>query len=148
MTRRDVHAGGWRTGAAALLAALAISACTPPPDAAVTRCSASSLGNVAASKHCTVSVARFDERASARIQVDTRKRQVLVRGRFSVQQGTVRIELRGGSGTKVAAVATPGAPGIVEGTLRVNRVDDALHLHFDPEGEAAGLAGDVSYEAR
>ena len=132
----------------ALLAALALSACTPPPHAAVVKCSGSNIGNVVAKKDCTVTIARFDKQASARIKVDTRRRQAFVRGRFTVQEGAVRIELHDRSGTKAEAVAAPGAPGILEGTLRLNRKDNAFHLRFHPEGEAVGLAGEVLYEAR
>src|SRR3546814_20889659 len=62
-------------------------------------------------RSCTVTIAKFDKQASARIKVKTRRRQAFVTGRFTVQQGTVRIELRGNTGTKSEVVVSPGNPG-------------------------------------
>src|SRR3546814_7958516 len=111
-------------------------------------CSGSNLSDVAVSKDCTVTIAKFDKQASASIKVNTKRRQAFVKGRFTVQQGTVRIELRGNTGTKAEVVVSPGNPGSVESTLRLNRQDSSLRLRFHPEGEEVGLAGEVHYEAR
>src|SRR3546814_16643464 len=88
---------GWLAGAGAALV-LATSACTPPPHAAAVKCSSSNIADVAVKKDCTVTIAKFDKQASARIKVKTRRRQAFVPGRFTVQQGTVRIGRRGPSG--------------------------------------------------
>ena len=127
---------------------LATSGCEAPAHAAAVKCSGSNLSDVAVKKDCTVTIARFDQQASASIKVDTRRRQAFVRGRFTVQEGTVRIELRGNTGTKAEVVVTPDAPGTFESTLRLDRQDSSFRLRFHPEGEVAGLEGAVSYEAR
>src|SRR3546814_16422692 len=101
---------GWLAGAGAALLVLAASACTPPPHAAAVKCSSSNIADVAVKKDCTVTIATFDKQASARIKVKTRRRQAFVTGRFTVQQGTVRVELRGTTGTHAAAGISPGTP--------------------------------------
>lgn len=138
----------WLAGLGTACLVIAASGCEAPPHAAVVKCSGSNLSDVAVKKDCTVTIARFDKQASARIKVDTRRRQAFVRGRFTVQQGTVRIELRGNTGTKAEVVVTPDAPGTLESTLRLNRQDSSFHLRFHPEGEAVGLAGEMHYQAR
>jgi hypothetical protein len=138
----------WLAGLGAALLTLATSACEAPPHAAVVKCSASNVADVAVKKDCTVTIAKFDKQASARIKVKTRRRQAFVSGRFTVQQGTVRIELRGNTGTKAEVVVSPGKPGIVENTLRLRQQDSGFILRFHPQGEVVGLDGQVSYEAR
>src|SRR3546814_6763329 len=86
-----------------------------------------------------ISIAKFDKQASARIKVKTRRRQAFVTGRFTVQQGTVRIELRGNTGTKSEVVVSPGNPGTVESILRLGRQDSDFILRFHPQGEVVGL---------
>lgn len=139
---------GWLAGAGAALLAFAASACTPPPHAAAVKCSSSNIADVAVKKDCTVTIAKFDKQASARIKVKTKRRQAFVTGRFTVQQGTVRIELRGNTGTKAEVVVSPGTPGTVQSTLRLRRQDSDFILRFHPQGEVVGLDGQVSYEAR
>jgi len=138
----------WLAGLGAACVALAASGCEAPEHAAVVKCSARNVADVAVKKDCTVTIARFDHRATASIPANTRRRNAFVRGHFTVQQGTVRIALRGNAGTKAEVVVTPDAPGTLEGSLRLGRQKNDFHLHFDPDGEAVGLAGDVSYEAR
>src|SRR3546814_2741459 len=104
----------WLTGLGAAFLVLAATGCEAPPHAAVVKCSGSNLSDVAVKKDCTVTIARFDKQASASIKVDTRRRQAFVHGRFTVQQGTVRIELRGNTGTKAEVVVTPDAPGTLD----------------------------------
>src|SRR3546814_11371112 len=89
---------GGLAGAGAAVLVLAASGCTPPPHAAAVKCSSSNIADVAVKKDCTVTIAKFDKQASARIKVKTRRRQAFVTGRFTVQQGTVRVELRGHTG--------------------------------------------------
>src|SRR3546814_2983455 len=91
-------------------------------------------------RSCTVTIAKFDKQASARIKVKTRRRQAFVTGRFTVQQGTVRIELRGNTGTKSEVVVSPGNPGTVESILRLGRQDSDFILRFHPQGEEIGRA--------
>jgi len=151
MMRADVHATTthrWLASLGAACLALAASGCEAPPHAAVVKCSGANLSDVAVTKDCTVTIEKFDRQASATIKVKTKRRQAFVRGRFTVQQGTVRIELRGNTGTKAEVVVTPDAPGTVESMLRLNRQDNSFRLCFHPEGEVAGLKGEVFYEAR
>src|SRR5690606_26598613 len=119
-----------------------------PEHAAVVKCSTRNVANISVTKDCTVTIAKFDHLATASIKADTKRRGAFVRGRFTVQQGTVRIALRGNTGTKAEVVVTPDAPGTLESTLRLNRQRNDFRLHFEPEGEAIGLAGNVFYEAR
>lgn len=142
-TRRRRLAG---LGIACLV--LAATGCEAPPHAAVVKCSGSNLSDVAVKRDCTVTIARLDKQASASIKVPARRRQAFVRGRLTVQEGTVRIELRGNAGTKAEAIVTPDTPGTFESTLRLDRRDSAFRLRFHPEGEVSGLAGEVFYEAR
>ena len=151
MMRRTARPGAkrrWLAGLGTLSLALATSACTPPPHAAVLKCSGSNFAEVDVKKDCNVNIERFDRQTSATIRVDTRRRQAFVKGHFTVERGTVRIVLRGSAGPAAEAVASPGAPATFEGTVRLRRPDSEFHLRFHPEGEAAGLRGQVSYEAR
>lgn len=132
----------------AAFAALLASACAPPPHAAVTQCSGTNFSGYDEEKDCTITVERFDQPTTATIKTDTRKRKVLVAGQFTVQQGTVRIELRSSAGTAAEAVASPGNPGVVEGTLPLRRHNNDIHVRFHPEGEVVGLAGSVHFESR
>ena len=86
--------------------ALVASACSPPPHAAVVKCSGTNVSNYHVEKDCTVTVQRFDRPTTATIQADTRKRQAVAAGHFTVEQGTVRIELRSSTGTVAEAVAS------------------------------------------
>lgn len=138
----------WLAGLGAACLALTAAGCEAPEHAAVVKCTARNVADVAAEKDCTVTIAKFDHRTSASIKANTRRRHAFVRGHFTVRQGTVRIELRGSTGTEAETVVTAGAPGTLEGTLRLNRQRNDFHLLFEPEGEAVGLAGDVFYEAR
>lgn len=138
----------WLAGLGAACLALAISGCEAPGHAAVVKCSGRNIADAEVKRDCTVTIARFDHPATATLKANTRRRLAFVRGRFSVQQGTVRVALRGSTGTEAEVVVTPDAPGSLEGSLRLRRPDNDFHLHFEPEGEVAGLAGDVYYEAR
>ncbi|MGY1426585.1 hypothetical protein [Lysobacter sp. A289] len=147
-TLRAAKKRWWLAGLVAASLALALSACEAPPHAAVVKCSGSNLSDVAVKKDCTVTIEKFDRQASASIKVKTKRRQAFVTGHFTVQQGTVRIELRGNTGTKAEVIVSPGHPGSVESTLRLNKQNSSFRLRFHPEGEVAGLDGQVSYEAR
>ena len=128
--------------------ALLTSACSPPPHAAVVTCSGTNVSSYHVEKDCTVSVERFDRPTTATIRTDTRKRQAVAAGHFTVEQGTVRIELRSSAGTVAEAVASPGSPGSVEGPLRLRRQNSDFHVRFHPEGEVAGLKGSVHFQTR
>lgn len=132
----------------AAFAALMASACAPPPHAAVVECSGTNVMDYDVEKDCTITVERFDQPTTATIKTDTRKRKAEVAGRFTVQQGTVRIELRSSAGTAAQAVASPGNPVNVGGTLPLRRHNNDIHIRFHPEGEAVGLAGSVHFESR
>lgn len=132
---------------AAFIALLA-SACSPPPHAAVVKCSGTNVSDYHVEKDCTVTVQRFDRPTTATIRTDTRKRQVVAAGHFTVEQGSVRIELRSSAGTVAEAVASPGNPGSVEGPLRLRRQNGDFHVRFHPEGEVAGLQGSVHFQTR
>src|SRR5690625_755878 len=129
-------------------AALLASACSPPPHAAVVKCTGTNVADYDVEKDCTITVEQFDQPTTATIQTDTRKRKAVVAGQFTVQQGTVRIELRSSVGTAAEAVASPGNPGTVHGTLPLRRHNNNIHIRFHPEGEAAGVQGRVHFEAR
>ncbi|MCD9027121.1 hypothetical protein LDO26_02690 [Luteimonas sp. BDR2-5] len=136
-------------GAASLV--LAASGCEAPAHAAVVKCSGSVV--VAdidddVKKDCTLAIAKFDRQTSASIRIDTGRRLAFVKGHFTVQQGTVRISLHGSTGTAAEVVVRPGSPGDVEALLRLNRRNNGFHLRFDPDVEAVGLDGTLSYEAR
>ncbi|HLT31120.1 MAG TPA: hypothetical protein VK013_13860 [Myxococcaceae bacterium] len=122
--------------------------CEAPAHAAVVKCSSANLMDVAVKQDCAVSVEQFSEQTSATIKVNTKRRQAHVVGDFTVAQGTVRIELRGSTGTDAEVTVTPEAPASFESTLRLNRNDSSFRLRFYPEGEVTGLTGTVSYEAR
>jgi len=128
--------------------ALLTSACSPPPHAAVVTCSGTNVSSYHVEKDCTVSVERFDRPTTATIRTDTRKRQAMAAGHFTVDQGRVRIELRSSAGTVAEAVASPGNQGSVEGLLRLRRQNSDFHLRFLPEGEVAGLKGSVHFQTR
>lgn len=132
--------------------AFAASACSPPPHAAVVKCSGTNVSGYHVEKDCTVTVERFDRPTTATIRTDTRKRQAVAAGHFTVEQGTVRIELRSSAGTVAEAVAeavaSPGSPGSVEGPLRLRRQNSDFHVRFHPEGEVAGLMGSVHFQTR
>lgn len=131
-----------------VFAALVASACSPPPHAAVVRCTGSNVMDYDVEKDCTVTVARFDQPTTATIQTDTRRRQAEVTGEFTVQQGTVRIELRGSAGIGAESVASPGNPGKVAATLPLRRHNSDIHIRFHPEGEVTGVEGSVHFQAR
>lgn len=133
---------------AAASTALALSACTPPPHAAVVKCSASNFADADVKKDCDIRIERFHQYTSATIRIDSRRRHAFVRGTFTVEEGTARIELRGAAGTEAEAFASPGSPAQLEGTLRLSRPDNEFHLRFHPDGEVGGLRGAVHYEAR
>src|SRR3546814_15488766 len=99
-------------------------------------------------RSCTVTIAKFDKQASARIKVKPRRRQAFVTGRFTVQQGTVRTELRGNTGTKSAVVDSPGNPGTAESILRLGRQESDLILRVPPRGGVVRQDGQVSNEDR
>lgn len=141
MTTRHIRLG-------AAFIALMASACSPPPHAAVVKCSGSNLANYEVEKDCTITIARFDRPTTATIQTDTRKRRVVAAGEFTVEHGTVRIELRSGAGPVAEAVASPGSPGRVEGPLRLRRQNSDFHVRFHPEGEVSGLEGSVHFQTR
>ncbi len=124
------------------------SGCEAPASAAVVKCSSRNLADVAVKQDCAVTVQQFSEQTSAVIKVNTKRRQAFVKGDFTVQQGTVRIELRGSTGTDAEVTVTPDSPGSFETTLRLNRNDSSFRLRFYPEGEVSGLSGNVFYEAR
>ena len=132
----------------AAFAALFASACAPPPHAAVAQCSGTNFANYDVEKDCTVTVERFDQPTTATIKTDTRKRKAAVTGRFTVQEGTVRIELRSSAGTAAEAVVSPGKPGNLQGTLPLRRHNNDIHIRFHPEGEVAGVKGSVHFQAR
>ena len=138
----------WLAGRGAACLALAASGCEAPEHAAVVKCTARNVADVAAKKDCTVTIAKFDHLVTASIKANTARRHAFVRGRFTVQQGTVRIALRGSTSTQAEAVVTPDTPGTFEGTLRLNRQKNDFRLHFEPDGEAVGLAGEVYYGPR
>lgn len=148
--RPAIHAATkrrWLAGLGAASLALATSSCEAPAHAAVVKCSGSNFSNIAVKKDCTVTIAQFDRQTSASIKVDTSRRQAFVSGTFTVRQGTVRIALRGSTGTMAEVVVSPGAPGTVESLLRLNRQNNGFSLRFHPEGEVAGLEGTLSYAA-
>lgn len=124
------------------------SGCDAPAHAAVVKCSSANLADVRVNQDCTITVQQFSEQTSALIKVNTKRRQAYVKGDFTVEQGTVRIELRGSTGTDAEITVTPESPGSFETTLRLNRTDSSFRLRFYPEGEATGLSGNVFYEAR
>lgn len=130
------------------MAALVASACSPPPHAAVVKCAGSNVSNYHVEKDCTVTVERFDQPTTATIRTDTRKRQAVAAGHFTVEQGTVRDELRSSAGAVAEAVISPGNPGSVEGPLRLRRQNSDFHVRFHPEGEVAGLKGSVHFQTR
>ena len=128
--------------------ALVAPACSPPQHAAVVKCSGTNVSDYHVEKNCSVTVQRFDRPTTATIRTDTRKRQVVAAGHFTVEQGSVRIELRSSAGTVAEAVASPGNPGSVEGPLRLRRQSGDFHVRFHPEGEVAGLQGSVHFQTR
>lgn len=128
--------------------ALIATACSPPPHAAVVKCSGTNVSDYHVEKDCTVTVERFDRPTTATIRTDTRKRQAAAAGHFTVERGTVRIELRSSTGTVAEAVASPGNPGSVEAPLRLRRRNSDVHVRFSPEGEVAGLKGSVHFQTR
>ncbi|GAA3914815.1 hypothetical protein GCM10022229_04850 [Luteimonas lutimaris] len=138
----------WLAGIGAACLAIASTGCEAPPDAAVLKCSARNVAEVAVKKDCTIGIREFDHHASATVKIDTRRRLGFVRGQFTVQQGSVRVALRGSTDAGSTVVVSPDAPAILEGSVRLSHRDRAFVLTFDPEGQAAGLAGEVSFEAR
>lgn len=135
-------------GAASL--AIASSGCEAPAHAAVVKCSGSVLADVDVDvgKDCSLAIAKFDRPTSAGIRIDTGRRLAFVKGRFTVQQGTVKVTLHGSTGPAAEVVVHPGSPGTVEGLLRLSRRNNGFHLRFEPDGGAAGLDGALSYESR
>lgn len=127
---------------------LLASACSPPRHAAVVKCTGTNVSDYHVEKDCTVTVERFDQPTTATIRTDTRKRQAVAAGHFTVEQGTVRIELRSSAGTVAEAVASPGNPGSVEGSLRLRPRNSDIHVRFHPQGEVAGLEGTVHFQTR
>ncbi|MGY1408264.1 hypothetical protein ACW5EG_01580 [Luteimonas sp. A611] len=149
--RNDIRAATRRRwlavfGSASL--ALATSACEAPAHAAVTSCSGAKFGNIAAKKDCTVAIAKFDQQTSARFQLDTKRRDVVVQGRFTVTRGTARIAQRNRTGTVAEIVVGPDAPATLDSTLHLGLRNRDFHLVFHPQGEVEGLAGQLSYETR
>ena len=73
-----------------------------------------------------------------------------MKARFTVQQGSAKVTLRGSAGSKTEILVSPGNPGTMEGTVRLNRQDNGFNLNFHPvDGVAVvGLAGQLSYEDR
>lgn len=138
----------WLAVVATTTLALATSACEAPPYAAATKCSGMNIGTVDLRRDCTLAIAGLDRSTTASFKLDTRRRLALVQGHFTVQQGTVRISVHGSTGTAAEVVVRPGNPGTVETTLRLDRRNNGFRLRFEPDGEAAGLDGTLSYEAR
>lgn len=132
----------------AVFAALVAAACSPPPHAAVVKCTGSNVMEYDVEKDCTVTVARFDQPTTATVQTDARKRKAEVTGEFTVRQGTVRIELRSSAGIAAEAIAGPGNPGKVAATLPLRRHNSDIHIRFHPEGEVTGVEGSLHLQAR
>lgn len=135
--------------ATALLAlALGTSACQAPPYAVARQCSGTNVGTVDLRMDCTLAIAGLDRSTTASFRIDSGRRLARVQGHFTVQQGTVRITLHGSAGTAAQVVVSPGSPGDIETTLRLDRRNNGFRLHFEPDGRAAGLGGTLSYEPR
>jgi len=118
-----------------------------PPHAAVVRMKGSNFGDMLVSREATVTIERFSKRTSALIRGHTRRRHGQVSASFTVEEGTVKISLRGSAGTAAEVTVTPEAPGHMETNLRLNRNDSSFRFNFEPEGEVVGLRGEVSYKA-
>ena len=151
MTRPAVRAKTrrrWLAGLGIASLALATSGCEAPPHAALVKCSGTSLSYGDMRHDCTLTVAKSDRQTSASIKIDTPRRLAYVKGHFTVQQGSVRVALKGNAGSKTEVMVSPGNPGTLEGTVRLRRDGGSFQLHFSPVGEFAGLQGQFSYEAR
>lgn len=138
----------WLAWAGVATLVLAASGCEPPDDSAVTRCTATRLLFSNVQGECRVGVARFDRPAAAGIKIDTPKRLAFVQARFTVQQGTVKIVLRGSTGPVQEVVVRPGAPATLESLVRLRLKRGGFHLKFEPEGPATRLEGTLRYESR
>lgn len=139
----------WLAWAGVATLALAASGCEPPDDSAVTRCTATTLPFSNVRGECSVGVVHLDGPAAAGIKVDTPRRYALVQARFTVQQGTVKVVLRGSTGGPAQEVVVrPGAPATLEGIVRLRPKRSGFHLRFEPDGQAAGLEGTLRYESR
>lgn len=138
----------WLAWAGVAMLALATSGCEPPDSSAVTRCTASRLPFSHMQGECRVGVVQFDGPAAAGIKVDTPKRLAFVQARFTVQQGTVKVILRGNTGPVQEVIVRPGAPATLESIVRLRLKRGGFHLRFEPEGQATGLEGTLRYESR
>jgi len=125
---------------------LAVSGCELPADTAVSRCDSGSIGDYKLKWKCTISIEDFDHPVRNTIKVrNTSIRDGVLHGRFTVEQGRVRVSLRDSADPKLQAVASPGVPAVIEGHARLNRRNQSFTLDFEPEGRASGLTGEASF---
>lgn len=118
-----------------------------PPHAAVVRMKGSSLGDMFVSREATITIERFSKKTSALIRGNTRRHHGHVKAHFTVEEGSVKIMLRGSAGTAAQVTVTPESPGSMDTNLRLNRTDSSFRFWFEPEGEVVGLKGEVEYKA-
>ena len=140
----------WLAGLGAAALAVVISGCDAPAHAALLKCSGTDSAYANMRHDCTLTIEKFDRQTSTSIKINTKRRMAFVKTHFTVQQGTVRIVVKGSAGSETEILASPGKPGIMEGTVRLNRQNNGFNLHFHRMGDAevVGLAGQLSYEAR
>lgn len=139
---------GWRAGPVVALVAVALCGCEAPRDAVRLTCSGTGISGLARRHDCKVALADVERPTSTWIALDTRRQRVHVKAHFTVRRGTVKIVVKGGAGDAREIVASPGAPGVLEDTLKLQRAKRGFHLGFHPDGEAAGLEGALTYQAR
>jgi hypothetical protein len=128
--------------------ALGTSACEAPPYAVARKCSGTDIGTTELRRDCTLAIAGLDRSTTSSFKIDSKRRMAQVQGRFTVQQGTVRISVHGSTGTAAEVVVSPGTPGDIEAALRLDRRSNGFRLRFEPDGKAAGIDGTLSYEVR
>lgn len=130
-------------------AALLASACTAPPDAAKVRCSGTKIPGYVANRDCSVRVERFARPASARFTLgDDFRRNITLDARFEVQQGEVKVSIRGMAGQGETFVIRPDAPATIQTDLHLRLQQKDFTVRFEPVGEAVGLEGTLGYRSR
>jgi len=127
---------------ASLSLLLPLSACKPPGNAAVVKCT----GEFTLSRprrDCSLAIAELEGSAGKTFEGENRHRYARFTGDFTVKRGTVKVLLRG-SGEFREYVLTPQAPLHIEDELRLHLNRRSFVISFQ-SGSASGIEGELSY---
>ncbi len=126
---------------------LTATACTPPDNAVVVKCTSAGLVAANPEQHCAISQAQLKGTSTARFEAKKFRHNAHVVADLKVKQGTVKVTIRG-MGTPTEFTITPEAPQRVEVDTRLNRTNRSFTMRFESEAGASGIDGTVNYRAQ